>query len=188
MIKVFSNIFFRKNITLKKKSLIMSLNELILDKPKPWLNARVNDLIVDGDLTVSGVTFEKITVSAVIPGVASEPASFATNDIPFNIELDITGSRVTMKIPPISIIPSNQEATGEFYIEFTFPSGYAPNVDCSFPLFISLPNTVSESLTQIQYDTGTSRFQIRSAINTFTFVQDVNSAETYRDQFITWIV
>lgn len=32
----------------------MSLNELILDQHKPWLNIRVNDLTVDGDTNISG--------------------------------------------------------------------------------------------------------------------------------------
>jgi hypothetical protein len=32
----------------------MSINQIVEDRFKPWLNARVNNLIVDGDLTVEG--------------------------------------------------------------------------------------------------------------------------------------
>ena len=62
----------------------MSLNSLLRNQPKPWLNIRVNDLVVDGNLTIgSDLVFSNLILDTLT--VASD--SMLTNVIAGNINL-----------------------------------------------------------------------------------------------------
>lgn len=77
----------------------MSLNSLIQDSPKEWLNARVNNLTIDGTLNYEGqpsygegLFIKQLTATATLAGITAlkdfntgESFQFETDDIIFHV-------------------------------------------------------------------------------------------------------
>ncbi len=77
----------------------MSLNSLIQDSPKEWLNARVNNLTIDGTLNYEGQSsygeglfIKQLTATATAAGITAlkdfntgESFQFDTDDIIFHV-------------------------------------------------------------------------------------------------------
>lgn len=88
----------------------MSLNELILDIFKPWLDARVNNLTVDGDLNVEGnVNFDQdsLVTNQILAGTFYSGPAFTISS-----KYNKVGNIITCKIEPFTISSSNQSANG----------------------------------------------------------------------------
>lgn len=96
----------------------MSLNELIQITPKPWLNCEVNNLIVDGNLTVSGsfIPTGNITVANANPSI-----NIINNATNINRSTLLLQGAASLAATPTKI----QQATdGTFIIE-----DFTPNVN-----------------------------------------------------------
>jgi hypothetical protein len=65
----------------------MSLNRLVENTFKPWLNIRVNNLTVDGTITGGGIIPFDPTVreSGTIPALSPNPSLFATVTLPTSL-------------------------------------------------------------------------------------------------------
>lgn len=114
----------------------MSLSELILDEHKEWLNARVNDLTVDGNLTVVGnITFDgsvHILKDLTVDGNTSLQATTSTNTF-------ITGTfaeATSVLSPAASITLTATQALSNPIIT---------NTGTVNPFTLTLPNTTTIS-------------------------------------------
>lgn len=82
-----------------------SLHTLILDEPKPWLNARVNNLVVDGTATIDNIVVEDIVVDTLEANVIKGRDAAANLEILLNgpepeLKAEGTNANINVKISP----------------------------------------------------------------------------------------
>lgn len=104
----------------------MSLNELIYDVPKVWLNARVNALKVDNGITFGDSTdaldYSTSLVSAQIGGTF-----YAGGIQDTTLEYVKIGKSVTLKIKAFTISSFNQNASGTLLLTPNVPADCIPS-------------------------------------------------------------
>lgn len=124
----------------------MSLNELLLNKEKPWLNARVYDLLIDGKLKLGNATVPKEDFTATVQGTLV--------NIPFIIEPQYRyyGGAVILDIPPIEVADSNANASGLIEVA-GIPAGLEPLRDYSFTC-IGVDGNLSPSICSVRLEKG----------------------------------
>ena len=117
----------------------MSLNELNLDLQKPWLNARVQNLTVDGSTTVANIVTGEVEAdsikfpdpSTILNFYRFQP-SVTVNVLgtfliaPQTVQARISqiGTIAAIEIPTISIQTANQNASGTIELELETQINY----------------------------------------------------------------
>lgn len=185
----------------------MSLNELILDKPKPWLRCRVEQMSVDGSLIVDNTVTSGLQVSGTsflnggveIGGTGDLIDQYDTRSLTtavsgsfvvtgFNIAVVVNrlGPRVTMKIPAFTILNANQTASGDVFLSPALPLEFQPTDNCDFAI-VSRDTAGIDSGTKLRYQQNINSFQLFDAYaNNFTKAGgDIGPSSAI---YISWIV
>lgn len=169
----------------------MSLNELIADYRKPWLNVRVNELTIDESASLKQVS---IGESGAIIGEYSETSINGTIEgtlviTPFVVtsNLNIIGKRVTMRIPIFTITNANQNASGTILYNLTIPSGFEPVADTNFTI-ISRDAAGGNRGARLQYDSIGNIFAFYDGYSSDSFTKGVSDLGLVQDIYITWII
>lgn len=164
----------------------MSISKLLEDRFKDWADVRVNDLTVDGTLTLNNQLFsgyQELNLPGDIRG------SFLINPISIEVKLTKIGRVYFMAIQPFNITTGDQNNLGgDLYFEI-------PNIPVSMrPIETSrFPYTVQgvagdNALSNIEYDFPTSRFYIEDAVNSPVFGAGGSNNMSFNEQTLTWIV
>lgn len=142
----------------------MSLNLLLLDKLKEWMDVRVHDLTVDGELVLAGRNIASKTeyIGNVSGSLLLSPFTVIT-------EVTVVGKVVVIKIAQLTVELSNQNTSGELFFDTNIPAEIRPSTTFSEPvlLFMSDGNIV---LTRYRFQSsGVIQFYFN--LNNTTFVK-----------------
>lgn len=145
----------------------MSLNQLIADNPKGWLDIRVNTLKTDsgiefGDDGSSGYllnTFISQDFSCQIEG------TLLNNPIPVDVNFIKIGRMILMTVQAFTITIANQNVLGgDLYLTGPFDANLLPITVVHMPMVIQGVNG-SDKLSDMTYDPALTRFQIEDEVN-----------------------
>lgn len=175
----------------------MSLNQLIADNYKPWLNIRVNDLVIDGTSAIQG----DLETTGLILGSGTALRNYEIVDVtaelggtlvlvPFSISLRFmrTGNLVTVSIQPFTIVAANQNpAGGILLITFSFPAGMEPLESFEIPMVIQDVGGGSK-LSDIVYNFGSGEMQIEDVPNSPQFPAAATNNMSFKKTTIQWTV
>lgn len=160
----------------------MSLNVVISDYPKPYLNERVNNLTVDGTLKIDGEVIAAQTFTTNIQG------SFVISPFSSNVVVSKIGAQVSLTFRAFNILNANQGGSGNLDVVIPdLPASYLPTSSMGFIVPFRGPDGGTIS-TRLQFDEATSTFQFYENVTTRTIFKAAGDVGTgASDISITWV-
>lgn len=158
----------------------MSLNALFNTNLKtPWNNIRVNNLVVDGEISASSST--NVVVNGQVSG------SLPIAPLPVQFVFAKVGNMVTMKMPNFSVINANQNPNGTIVLLCNIPVGYRPGENCNFQMFFT-NSSGNIQYIKLQWIESANELVLNNPLLTNNFVQGSGDFSTQHVQYINYLV